>query len=79
MLTFLERTLLDEIREAHSILEDYHHKCDLEIVDLFRADDNEPEVEYCRTFEDASPLVNYQHNKLREWGKIIGKYMKEQN
>jgi hypothetical protein len=78
MLTFLERTLLDELREAYSIFEDYHYKCDLEVIDLFRTDDNS-EVEYCRTFDEASPVLDYQHNKLRAWSKIIEKYMKEQN
>jgi len=80
MLTFLERTLLDELREAHSILEDDHHKCDLEVTKLI-PDIDEPtkEVEYCRSFSEASYALAYQHDKLRAWSKIIEKYMKVQN
>jgi len=84
MLTFLERTLLDEIKEAHSILEDYHDKCEEVIGATYVIDETAEETEYCSTFSetygnDWDRPTCYEHDKLRAWSKIIEKYMKVQN
>ena len=76
MLTFLERTLLDEIKEAHSILEDYHDKCVEVISATYVIDETAEETEYCSTFSetygnDWDRPTCYEHDKLREWHKIL--------
>ena len=74
MPIYLAEDLIEELREAHSILEDYHHKCTIapeETIDL-----SADETEACRSFDetygkDYDRLTCHEHDKLREWSKML--------
>lgn len=66
--------LIQEIRVAHSILEDYHHKCRYDKID--ETIEIGGEAEYCRSDDTAygtgfDQLTCYEHDRLRAWDKIV--------
>ena len=65
---------VEEIREAHSILADYHDKCYEYLGKTI--DPNAHETEYCSSFQEAygkeyDRITCYEHDKLREWTKLL--------
>ena len=74
MPMYLVGDLIEELREAHSILEDYHDKCYEELGKTI--DPTANETEYCSSFQETygneyERLTCYEHDKLRAWDKLL--------
>ena len=66
--------LLEELRDAYEILEDYHDKCSEELEKTIDYDANE--TEHCSSFQetygkDFDRLTCHEHDKLRRWAKLL--------
>jgi len=71
---FALKLLMEEIREAHSILEDYHYKCSEELEKTIDLDASE--TEHCSVFEetygkDYDRLTCHEHDRLRHWSRLL--------
>ena len=74
---FAMTLLIEELQEAHSILEDYHDKCSEELEKTIDFDASE--TEHCSSFletygKDYDRLTCHEHDKLRRWSQLLAEW-----